>query len=83
MGVDTARLRMSHGVILDKSVPVGFEPNLRLEESDCDAVEVQQSQSHDHDQVRPARVGHDYRDSGDVRLEKIRGGSGKVVLVGR
>jgi hypothetical protein len=72
---------MSQGAMLDKIAPVGYEPNLQLEESDCDAVE---SLSHDPRlYTRPARVGHEYRDSGDVRLEKTQRGSGWVVSVGR
>lgn len=47
MEVDTAGLRMSQGAILDKVVPVGYELNLQLERSDCDAVEVHQSLCHD------------------------------------
>jgi hypothetical protein len=84
MDVDTAGRRMSQGAVLDKFAPVGYEPNLQLEESDCDAVEVQQSLCHDPLlYVRLACVGHEYRDSGDVRLEKTQGESGRVVSVGR
>jgi hypothetical protein len=46
MDVDTAGPRMSQ-VVVDKIVPVGYEQNLRLEESDCDAVEFYQSLYHD------------------------------------
>jgi hypothetical protein len=84
MGVDTAGLRMSQGVVLDKIAPMCHEPYLELEESDCDAVEIQHLLCHNlWLDIRLACVGREYLDSGDVSPDQTQGESGRVVSVGR
>ena len=84
MGVDTARSRMSQGAVLDKIAPMCHEPYLELEEFGCDAVEIQHLLCHNlRLDTRPACVGHEDLDSGDVSPDQTQGESGWVVLVGR
>jgi hypothetical protein len=84
MGVDTTRSRMSRGAVLDKIAPMCQEPYLELEESDCDAVEIQHLLCHNlRLNIRPACVGHEDFDSGDVSPDQTQRESGWVVSVGR
>jgi len=84
MGVDTAGLRMSQGAVLDKIAPMCHEPYLELEESDSDAVEIQYLLCHNLLLgIRPACVGHEDLDSGDVSSDQTQWESGWVVSVGR
>ncbi len=70
MGVGTAGLRMSQAVVPDKIAPVCHQPNLELEESDCDAVETQHLLCHNpRSDIRLACVGREILDSGDVSFE--------------
>jgi hypothetical protein len=81
-GVDTAGLRMSQGVVLDKIAPLCHGPYLELEESDRDAVEIQHSLCHNlRLDTRPACVGHENLDSPGP--DRTQGESGWVVSVGR
>jgi hypothetical protein len=84
VGVDTARPRMSRRADLDKIAPMGHEPYLELEESDCDAVEIQYLLCHNlRLDIRPDCVGHEDLDSGDVSPDQTQGESGWVVSVGK
>ena len=86
MGVDTAGPRMSRGAVLDKIVSMCHEPYLELEGSDCDAMEIQHLLCHNlRLDIRPACVGHENLDSGDVSPgpDRTQGESGWVVSVGR
>src|ERR1700679_4101302 len=84
VGVDTARPRMSRRADLDKIALMGHEPYLELEESDCDAVEIQYLLCHNlRLDIRPDCVGHEDLDSGGVSPDQTQGESGWVVSVGR
>lgn len=84
MRVDTAGLRMSQEVVLDKIVLVCHEPYLELEESDYDAEGIQHLMYHIlRPDIRPACEGHENLDSGDVSPGQTQGESGRVVSVGR
>lgn len=84
MSVDTAELRTSQGAILDRIAPMCHEPYLEVEESDCDAVEIQYLLCHNlRLDIRPACVGHGYLDSKGVSPDQTQRESDWVVSVGR